>query len=256
MTFENVPVAQWAGTDKRVRLAVVGDFHFAPGDDDWAKRIVETILSGNPDVVLLLGDYVNGHSLKTSMPPTEIAAHLKPLAERVPVFAVLGNHDAFVGRQLISAALQSVGIEVFEEKAVRELNLPDGVRIILGGTVDAHSFYPVFDATDVPRNPLAGNAPFILLTHSPDAVLFLNETVDLTVCGHTHGGQICLPGGVPVVTSSRLVGRDFAAGMHSAPATGTPVFITRGVGTSILPMRFFCLPEVAFIDLIPGEKDF
>lgn len=251
-TYESVPVACWAGTETRVRLAVAGDFHFKPGESARAEKIVATILAGNPDVVLLLGDYVNGHSLKTSMSPEKIASHLKPLAERVPVFAVLGNHDAYVGRHVIAKALRSAGIEVFEEKSLCEPDLPDGTQIVLGGTLDAHSFYPIFDGTDIPENPFAGQAPFILLTHSPDAVPFLNASVDLTLCGHTHGGQICLPGGVPVVTSSRLVGRRFAAGMHTVPATGKPVFITRGLGTSILPLRFFCPPEIAFIDLVPA----
>lgn len=253
-TQASVPVEIWAGTEKRVRLAIAGDFHFAPNDKAWAEQIVDAILAGKPDVVLLLGDYVNGHSLATSMPPTEIASHLKRLAEHVPVFAVLGNHDAYVGRHVIAEAFRSVGIEVFTEKTVRELRLPDETQIALGGTLDAHSFYPMFGKNDIPENPLAGRAPFVVLTHSPDAALFSNTSVDLMVCGHTHGGQICLPGSVPVVTSSRLVGRDFAAGLHRITQTENPIFITRGIGTSILPLRFFCPPEIAFIDLVAPSK--
>lgn len=253
-TYECVRVPVWAGTEKQIRLAVAGDFHFAPGDGIWAEEIVDAVLAGKPDVVFLLGDYVNGHRLKTSMHPTEIAAHLKRLADHVPVFAVLGNHDAYVGRKLIAEALQAVGINVFTEKAIRKLILSDGTRIVVGGTLDAHSYYPIFDGNDIPKNPLPGETPFILLTHSPDATVFLNDTVDLMLCGHTHGGQICLPGGIPVITSSRLVGRELAAGLHRESANQTAIFVTRGLGTSILPLRFCCPPEIAFIDLVPADS--
>lgn len=240
---------------KRVRIAVAGDFHFAPGDDVRAEKIVDAILAGTPDVVCLLGDYVKGHRSETTMPPKQIAAHFKRLAERVPVFAVLGNHDAYIGRRLVAEALSEVGITVFTEKATQNRIFPGGAQIIFGGTLDAHSFYPVFDADDVPKNPLAGRAPFVLLSHSPDVLPFLDGAdADLTLCGHTHGGQICLPGGISVFSSCRIVGHRFSQGMQRVPATGKPVFITRGLGTSVLPLRFCCPPEVAFIDLFPSEE--
>ena len=117
---------------------------------------------------------------------------------------------------------------------------------------DAHSYFPVFDADEIPENPSSGALPFILLSHSPDVLPFLNAAADLTVCGHTHGGQFCLPGGWPVFNSCRIVGNDFAAGMKTVPQSGKAIFITRGLGTSILPARFFCPPELAVIELIPA----
>lgn len=252
VTHECVSAETWAGTQNRVRIAVAGDFHFAPDDGARAEKIIDAILAGTPDVVCLLGDYVNGHSAEATMPPKQIAAHFRRLAERVPVFAVLGNHDAYVGRRLVADALREAGITVFTEKSTRTQTLPNGAQIVFGGTVDAHSFFPVFDAEDVPKNPLAGKAPFVLLSHSPDVLPFLDADAELTLCGHTHGGQICLPGGVPVFSSCRIVGRQFAAGMQTVPATGKPIFITRGLGTSILPLRFCCPPEIAFVDLVKG----
>lgn len=254
ITRESVSAGAWAGTQKRVRIAVAGDFHFAPGEDARAKKIVDAILAGAPDVVCLLGDYVNGHRMETSMSPKQIAAHFKRLAERVPVFAVLGNHDAYIGRRLVADALSEVGITVFTEKATQKSVLPNGTQIVFGGTTDAHSFYPVFDADDVPKNPTGGRAPFVLLSHSPDVLPFLNASADLTLCGHTHGGQICLPGGIPVFSSCRIVGRRFSAGMQTVPATGKAVFITRGLGTSVVPLRFCCPPEIAFIELCPPAE--
>lgn len=253
ITRERVFFEVWKGTKNCGKIAVVGDFHFAPGDAARAKKITAALLSESPDAVFLLGDYVNGHRRESSMLPEEIAGHLGRLAEKVPVWAVLGNHDAYVGRREITDALRRVGIRVFDEKGTAELCLKNGTRIAVGGTVDAHGFFPVFDAKDVPENPSAGILPFILLSHSPDVLPFLNATIDLTLCGHTHGGQICLPGGFPVFNSCRIAGNKFASGMRSVPASRKPIFITRGLGTSILPLRFFCPPEIALIELLPAE---
>lgn len=254
LTRERVFFDAWAGTQNRARIAVAGDFHFAPNDDARAKKIVDVILAERPDAIFLLGDYVNGHARESSMPPEIIAKHLGRLAEQIPVFAVLGNHDAYVGRREIANALRKVGIYVFEEKGARELNLKNGIRVAVGGTLDAHSYFPVFDATEIPENPSAGTLPFILLSHSPDVLPFLDARADLTLCGHTHGGQICLPGGFPIFNSCRLARRRFTAGMQSVPASGKPIFITRGLGTSVLPLRFFCPPEIAVFELLPVER--
>lgn len=252
MTRERVEIAAWTGTKSHGKFAVLGDFHFSPNDAERARKIVDAVLAESPDAVFLLGDYVNGHSRKSSMPLDEIAGHLGRLAETVPVFAVLGNHDAYVGRREVATALRQVGIYVFDEKGTQALNLKNGSRVLVGGTADAHSYFPVFDGDDVPENPSAGTLPFILLSHSPDVLPFLDATVDLTLCGHTHGGQICFPGGFPVFNSCRVAGHQFAAGMQTVPASGKPIFITRGLGTSVLPLRFFCPPEIAIIEIAPA----
>lgn len=248
-----VPVASWAGTDKRALLAVAGDFHFAPGDEARAERIAAALAAADPDAVLLLGDFAKGHSRAASMEPREIAARFRELAARVPVFAVLGNHDAYVGSRAVAEALREAGVRVFDGKGACVATLRNGVRVAFGGTLDPHGYFSEFDADWVPRRPAEAGAetPFVLLSHSPDVAPFLNETVDLAVCGHTHGGQICLPGGVPVTTSCRGVGRAFPAGLFRVPATGSALFVTRGLGTSIVPARLFCPPEIAFLELAP-----
>ena len=248
-----VPVASWAGTEKRALLAVAGDFHFTPGDGGRAERIAAAIAAADPDAVLLLGDFAKGHSRASSMEPRAIAAHFRELAARVPVFAVLGNHDAYAGSRELAEALRAAGVRVFDAKGACVATLRNGVRVAFGGTLDPHGYFSAFDADWVPRRPDEADAAtaFVLLSHSPDVAPFLNETVDLAVCGHTHGGQICLPGGVPVTTSCRGVGRAFPAGLFRVPATGSALFVTRGLGTSIVPARLFCPPEIAFLELVP-----
>lgn len=255
VTRERVFIENWTENAEGGKFVVLGDFHFKPNDAARAEKIVNAALAETPDAVFLLGDYVNGHRRESSMPVDEIATRLGRLAEKIPVFAVLGNHDAYVGRREITSALRRHGIHVFDEKSGRELHLKNGSRIFVGGTLDAHSYFPIFNADEIPENPYAGKLPFILLSHSPDVLPFLNETVDLSLCGHTHGGQICLPGGAPIFNSCRIVGRKFTAGMQTIPASGKPIFITRGLGTSILPLRFFCPPEIAVIEIFPAPAE-
>lgn len=253
-TREKICFENWREDALGGKIVVLGDFHFSPGDEKRAEKIVNAVLAEAPDAIFLLGDYVNGHSRKASMPPETIAAVLGRLTEAAPVLAVLGNHDAYVGRSEIASALRRHGIYVFEEKGGRELKLKSGGKIFVGGTLDAHSYFPIFDSDEIPENPDTGRHPFILLSHSPDVLPFLNKTVDLTLCGHTHGGQICLPGGLPLVNSCRVAGRKFTSGMQTVPASGKAVFITRGLGTSVLPLRFFCPPEIAVIEISPKEN--
>ena len=252
VTRERLVLDAWSGNGQGAKILVAGDFHFAPGDDARAEKVVNAILEEAPDAVFLVGDYVNGHTRESAMQPEAIARHFGRIAERFPVFAVLGNHDAYIGRRKIAGAFREAGIRVFEEKGVQELRLPGGRRFMVGGTLDAHSYFPVFDAAEIPENPSNGALPFILLSHSPDVLPFLNAGADLTLCGHTHGGQLCLPGGWPIFNSCRIVGNDFAAGMQTVPQSGKAIFITRGLGTSILPARFFCPPELAVIELMPA----
>ena len=252
VTRERLVLDAWSGNGQGAKILVAGDFHFAPNDDARARKIVNAILEEAPDAVFLLGDYVNGHTRKSTMAPEAIARHLGRLTEHFPVFAVLGNHDAYAGRRAITKAFREVGIRVFDEKGVQELCLPGGRRLLVGGTLDAHSYFPVFDADEIPENPSSGTLPLILLSHSPDVLPFLNAGADLTLCGHTHGGQLCLPGGWPIFNSCRVVGNDFVAGMKTVPQSGKAIFITRGLGTSILPARFFCPPELVVIELQPA----
>lgn len=230
-----------------------GRFSFRPDDGSRAERIADAIAAANPDAVLLLGDFAKGHSRATSMEPRGVAACFRSLAARVPVFAVLGNHDAYVGSRALAEALREAGVRVFDGKGACVATLRNGARVAFGGTLDPHGYFSEFDADWVPRRPAEAGAetPFVLLSHSPDVAPFLNGTVDLAVCGHTHGGQICLPGGVPVTTSCRGVGRAFTAGLFRVPGAGTPLFVTRGLGTSIVPARLFCPPEIAFLELVP-----
>lgn len=255
LTTLRIPVAEWTGTQKRARVAVLADLHLsaAPSERERLARIVEKTLSQAPDAVFLLGDYVKGTRRADMMSAETLAEGLRPLAERVPVFACLGNHDPFYGNAAIIRALKSVGVQIERKGAKRFSGGRGNAEMQIVIALDPDSFgavpeiFPEF-------SPVAG-APTVLLAHSPDIFPLLlsgGRGIGFTFCGHTHGGQICLPGGVPVVTSSRIVGRDFAYGLKDVPAGGK-MFVSRGLGTSIVPMRLFCPPEIVIADFVPAE---
>lgn len=251
-----IPVAAWAGTDKGARVVVLSDFHLAPGEAEEKRlaRIVEETLASSPDAVFLLGDYVKGTRREGMMGAEKIAAGLRPLAERVPVFACFGNHDGFYGNAALSQAFRAAGIALVR-KGVQALRVRGNADFLVVVTLDPDSFGP--DPGILPKFPSDVPAGTVqtMLSHSPDVFSLLAEKnlCDVAFCGHTHGGQICLPCGVPVVTSSRVVGRDFAVGRKAIPGGGE-LFVSRGLGTSIVPLRLFCPPEILVVDFVPARS--
>ncbi len=230
---------RWPAARPPLRLAVLGDLHAA-----WPhvtrgrlQRIVARLVAERPDLVLLPGDFLaNRTALVWPLPPETVAEALAPLAAAAPTLAVLGNHDLHVQRgRPIRAALERVGIAVLENEVV-ELQAAGGPLQVagLGCAVSRRADLPaVLAALDRER-------PAILLSHVPDAVAYLPEHVMLTVAGHTHGGQVRLPGLGPVLTMSALP-RRFARGHHRVGRRH--LLVTSGVGTSLLPIRFGVPPE-------------
>jgi predicted MPP superfamily phosphohydrolase len=206
--------------------------------------VVRLTNAERPDLVLLLGDYVTTRRVKTSfVPPEATAAVFAGLEAPLGVLAVLGNHDWYFGARRVRAAFEAVGIPVLENQARRLQG--GGHGLWLAGVGDV----------SVRRHDLAGtlaqitdDAPVVVMTHSPDLFPRIPPEVALTVAGHTHGGQVRLPWlGRPVVPSD--YGQRYAYG-HIVEA-GRHLFVTSGIGHSILPVRFGVPPEIAVITLRP-----
>lgn len=156
-------------------------------------------------------------------------------------FAVTGNHDRRAARPAVVALLQRAGYEVLANRGL----LWGGIW--WAGTDDPHRGRPDLAAA------LAGapaNRPRIVLTHSPE--LFpqvVAAGADLALAGHTHGGQVRVPGVGALLTASRL-GRRYTMGSYREGRT--LLYVNRGLGTVHLPVRLFCPPEVAVFDLRPA----
>lgn len=242
----------WSPGPGPSRIAVLSDIHAAwphitPGR---LARIVRHVLALRPRLVLLPGDFVVTDTWgAVPVAPERIAEVLQPLAERVPTCAVLGNHDYDFDGERVAAALSRCGIRVLANEAV-PLSF-DGRRLWLAGLDDPVTLRADLDATIA---QLPEDEPAVLLSHSPDVHTFAPPNVRLVVAGHTHGGQVCLPLLGPVITMSRLPRRQ-AHGLHEAD--GRHLFVTGGIGTTGLPVRFLQPPEVGILDLVPavGEAE-
>ncbi|HEX6126713.1 MAG TPA: metallophosphoesterase, partial [Pyrinomonadaceae bacterium] len=187
------------------------------------------------------------------MPVSEVANNLAGLQARHGVFAVLGNHDGWYDDVEIATELQRVGyrvlqneIAIIREKGVslRLLGLRDHLQL------DSWRQFDITVRSTVSSYPKEGQ--IIVLEHSPDILYVmnywkhLNPDLKLMLAGHTHGGQVWLPViGAPVVPSS--VGQKYAQG--HIEEEGVHMFVTSGVGTSILPFRFMVPPEVAIVTI-------
>ena len=240
----------WPPACDRLRVAVLADIHTGSPHHDLAKldEVINLTLAAQPDLVLLAGDYVitgvvGGHVT----PPEAIAGRLARLSAPLGVYAVLGNHDHWFDAPRVRAALEAQHIPVLED---RSTVLERGeCRFWLAGISDFRTAPADFNKAlaDVPAHQ-----PVVAFTHNPDLFPEMPARVTLTIAGHTHGGQVYLPGiGRPIVPS--LYGDRYAAG-HIVEG-GRHLFVSTGLGTSILPVRFLVPPEVSVLVLRPeGER--
>jgi predicted MPP superfamily phosphohydrolase len=237
-------VAQPSPLLKGLRIAVISDLHGGAPWIDAAKidRVVAMTNAARPDLVLLTGDYVitgvlGGHHL----PIQAIVAHLKGLHAPLGVYAVQGNLDRWEDADVVAAAFRQAGIPDLENRHVM-LPAPRG-PVALVGIGDRTSGG---DDRDV---ALAGiNGPALCFTHSPDIFRHLPPACALTIAGHTHGGQVWLPLlGRPAARMSSRYGQRYAIGVIHED--NRLMFVSSGIGTSMLPLRFGVPPEISLLTL-------
>ncbi len=224
------------------RIAFLTDLHLSAVVPRWfLARAVASTLTLEPDLVLLGGDFVS-HSGRYALGLVEL---LKPLAAPDGVFAVLGNHDHYVGAELVRGALASAGIRELRNASV-PLRRGDAT-LAVGGVGDLR-----FDAIDFDAVAagLAPHVPRIVVSHDPDVFAYWPPDVrlDLMLSGHTHGGQAHLPLlGPPYVPSQ--FGFRYLAGQVREGAR--QLYVSRGVGAITAPFRWRCPPEVTLVVLHP-----
>ena len=236
----NLP--NWPPAYERLRIALISDIHAGSRFIDTAKLqlIVQTTNAAQPDLILLAGDFVITNKRK-GIPPEAIAAELKNLHARYGVFAVLGNHDWWYGGERITSALNAVGIRVLENDVARIDQ--QGQSLWIAGVADAWTRKPDIAGT---LQKVTDDGPVIILTHNPDIFPNVPARVSLTLAGHTHGGQVNIPFiGPPQVPSK--YGQRYAIG-HIVE-DNRHLFVTPGIGTSIIPVRFRVPPEISILTI-------
>jgi len=241
---QTLDVPHWPEALRGTRIALLSDLHV--GSPYWhlpeIARLVERVNAEAPDLVLLAGDYVIDSVLfGTKIAAEPIADVLGELRAPLGVVAVLGNHDWWNGGQRIRRALEGRGIIVLENEA--HAVYKDQTRFFVVGLADALTRRIRLDAA---LSGVAPGEPFLVLAHEPDIFASLTESAALMLAGHTHGGQVRLPLlGRPIVPSR--YGQRYAAG--HVIEDGRHLFVTTGVGTSTLPVRFGVTPEIAILTL-------
>ena len=195
-------------------------------------RLAELLPALNYDLCVITGDFRG----RTYGPFQATLAELQPIRERLrsPVYAVLGNHDSL----RMVPGLETMGIRVLLNETVAIERGSE--RVHLAGVDDAHH-YRLDDiagtAAEVPPDAFS-----ILLSHTPEVYRQARHAgFDVMLSGHTHGGQLCLPGGLPVTLDAVLPRRLGAGPWRYGPMLG---YTSTGAGTSILAVRLNCPPEI------------
>ncbi|WP_426010845.1 metallophosphoesterase [Caulobacter sp. DWR2-3-1b2] len=251
LVVRRVTIESRTWTGPPVRLGLISDTHVAAPHVDPARvaRVVARMNAQHPDVVLLLGDYAGSHeSAATRAAPqrSEILRGISAfqgLNPRLGVYAVLGNHDWWYDGGATEQALVRAGAHVLENRALRVARTKGPFWV--AGLADLDSkratpSYPVAMA-NVPTSE-----PVVVMSHWPDPFAQAPDRVALTVAGHTHCGQVNLPVMGRLVHASQA-SRQWGCGAYVD--RGRNLFVTGGVGVSILPVRFRAPPEIVVVTL-------
>ena len=233
----------WPARLDGLRIALVTDLH-AGGPRVGPRRlerIVAAINAAHPDLVALVGDYVDPEVLGgRRAEPADVAARLARLRAPAGVVAVLGNHDWHHEGHAVPAALRHAGIRVLENEAVR-ISVRGG-PLWLAGVGDLRERDPRVGST---LAAVPDGEPVVLLTHDPDVFPYVPARVALTLAGHLHGGQVDLPVIRRVMPSRH--GTRFKEGL--VVESGRHLFVSKGVGETGLPVRVAARAEVPLLVL-------
>lgn len=251
LVLERVPL-QLRGLQSPLRVAVLTDTHLRGGglqpftDEQMVRRALDLVRDAAPDVFLFGGDLSAeglGGGSASACRMIELMAELDvPLG----LYACLGNHDMTeASRDAILSHYAASPVRLLEDEWI-VLDTPRG-PLSLGGLGYCRAGYE--DAECLRETPAP--RPRVLLAHDPTCVLYLDDLdrIDLIVCGHTHGGQVCLPAvGAPWTPSPAYP--TYYRGLRSL-SHSSYIYVSRGVGTVFLPLRLGARPEVTLLELFP-----
>ncbi|MEZ5826730.1 MAG: metallophosphoesterase [Geminicoccaceae bacterium] len=245
----------------KLRIALIADPHlnnpFMPGK--LFRRFIRRTNELKPDIVMLLGDYAPGHPfILREYSVRAVAALMSEFTAPLGTYAVMGNHDWWhdtygpttrKGPLRQHLEFRKKGIVALENEAVRIEK--DGQPFWIAGLGDQHAFpdgkggFTGIDDLPATTAVITDDAPAILMAHEPDIFTRVPDRFALTVCGHTHGGQITLAGYAPVVPSK--YGQRFRYG-HIVEE-GRHLIVSGGIGCTGIPVRIGVPPEIVLVEL-------
>lgn len=243
LAVRDIPVSMpnWQGPDK-LKVAVAADWHLTRRalwrvtTVERAKAIVKEINAAKPDLILLPGDFIADRDFGVpggTKAEEEIASILGALSAPFGVYAVLGNHDWWHDGNGFMAALGRHGITVLNNESAPVPGLPLWL-VGIGDDSTGHS-HPARAMQQLPRG-----APALVMMHDPASLQEVRTFSGFAVAGHTHGGQVYIPGvGALVVPGAAPKSWAYGWVAHG----GNAMYVTSGIGVSILPVRFNMRPE-------------
>ena len=237
---ERFSVAADRGGRPPLTLAFASDLHFGPTTaPSTLERARAALADARPDLLVLGGDFVFLDATPARADALSAWVSGIPMAPGGVRAAVMGNHDLWTRHDRIEAALERSGVEVLVNRAVTLPPPHDDVRLV--GLDEPWTGAPDIGAALGPGH----DGVTLAVAHSPDGVPhFAGADVSLILCGHTHGGQVALPGNRWVVMPSE-VGRRYPFGLHRDGDTW--IYVSRGLGNVEVPIRTFAPPDVAIV---------
>lgn len=242
---ETIRIDNWPKELNALKIAVISDIHVGGWfvDEKKLRYIVERTNQLQPELVVILGDYMSGQGwMSNRVVPEVFGPILKDLRAPMGVYSVLGNHDWWWDGRRVRKGLEANGIkvlddEVFEVKA-------RSTSVWLAGLADLWTRPQRIEET-IGRIP--HDTPIIALTHNPEIFPRLPQRVQLLLAGHTHGGQFRFLIGTVIEPSK--YGVHYLRG--HVVENNHHLFVTTGIGTSIIPARFGVTPEIVLLTVKP-----
>ncbi len=238
-----IPVADLPEPFHGFTIAHLTDLHLGfLVSDSFIENVVLRTNNLRPDIIVCTGDYV--HERNSALEINRVWPILSKLDAKHGVYSVLGNHDHWADTSRSLYWLERSGQNIRHKSQVIYKR---GERIVIGGAGDLWEDELRIDDlfSDSDEKDCR-----ILLAHNPDSLdTQFNSSLSLTVCGHTHGGQVVIPYlGPPVLP---VQNKAYSSGLITTAKT--QLFISRGIGWAIYPVRFNCYPEIALLELVNPE---
>ncbi|NLT73761.1 MAG: metallophosphoesterase [Chloroflexi bacterium] len=242
--IETVGVGEPAGLSTGgITIVQLSDLHVTGRADVWRLRYALRLIERtDPDLIVLTGDFVRGSAagIDLALPV------LRTLEAPLGVYAVLGNHDLWSDREAVARGLAEAGIDLLVN---RGLAIEQGeARFYLAGLDDAWSGRPDLDAATAGNT---GHLPVVVLLHEPDLgqEILRSGRAWLLLSGHSHGGQVRLPGIGAIILPEH--GREYDQGLYGVGEGW--LYVNRGLGTAAIPVRLGCRPEVTVLEVYPPQ---
>lgn len=243
-----VPVNPKRSGKDVIRIGVLTDLQ-TNWVTDYERSAVDRLMAEKPDVILLPGDVFQGSTEEFQATKFQLRQLLGRLSAPGGVYLVLGDTDG-TGGHLLSEILPHTNVRLILNDVVR-VAIGDR-RMTIGGVELRYAGRPAQEVVEKLEGDEGDDDIRMLLAHRPDVALGLQSgsRIDLVVAGHTHGGQVVIPGFGPPMTLSSVPRNVAAGGLHEI--NGNPIYVSRGVGWErghAPRIRFFCRPEISLLEV-------